>query len=778
MKYDKGKGLYENWIVAEDDFDPAFLGKSEVTAAQGNGYMGMRSTTEETYVGEVRNTFIAGTFNKFEENEVTELPNCADLIQMDIELNGYKLDLTKGKIEGYTKALNLRTGELTREVTWHLPTGERFFLMFRRFISLNDKNLMAQSVEIKPLDATATAKIASGINGQVTNSGVQHFLEGDKRLYDGRVLQMVQTTTQSKIHLVLSTVHNFYMDELHFDASALIRMERRKIMLDFNVEIPKDKTLRIEKISNIYCSRELENEGVDLEVLKKRSSKHIKSVSEKGYEKLYQESAVSWDEKIWQKYDIIIDCPQGFDQLALRFAIYHLTIMTPAHDKRMSIGAKGLTGEGYKGHTFWDTEIFILPFFIYTDPQIARSLLEYRYLSLPGAHKKAKENGFKGAMFPWESAWLEDGEVTPEWGAADIVTGMPTKIWSGFIEQHITSDVSYAVWHYYQMTNDEDYMEKYGYELFMDTALFWSSRLEWSEEEKVYYINDVVGPDEYKEHVNNNAFVNYMAHWTLKNAMVYYELIKIKKPEVFNRLNNKLELNQAYKQWVVQIDKIYLPCPDSNLIVPQDDTYLTKESIDLSKYKNQEQVGSIFKDYNLERVNELQVSKQADVLLLLYLLEDLFDDHVKKANWAYYEPRTLHDSSLSLATHCIFASKLNEIEWAYELFLKTAQIDLGPDKMSSNHGIHAASLGGLWQCVVNGFGGIRVADGILKIEPNLPRSWKKISFPMYFKGDRLLITIDRISVRVDKLTQMNRSIDIKIYHETISLVDTVAVSYN
>ena len=228
----------------------------------------------------------------------------------------------------------------------------------------------------------------------------------------------------------------------------------------------------------------------------------------------------------------------------IRFAQYHMQLMTPAHDRRMNIGAKGLSGEGYKGHTFWDTEIFLLPYFIFTMPEVARSLEEYRYLSLPGAHAKAAQGGFKGAQFPWESAWLDDGEVTPEFLGTDILTGLPTKVWSGLIEIHITADVAFGVWQYYICTGDQEFMDRYGYEIILDCAKFWLSRLETGED-GLLHMNDVVGPDEFKEHVNDNAFTNYMARWNIGKAIEDREYLKAEKPALYAALNEKLGLRMV-----------------------------------------------------------------------------------------------------------------------------------------------------------------------------------------------------------------------------------------
>ena len=237
----------------------------------------------------------------------------------------------------------------------------------------------------------------------------------------------------------------------------------------------------------------------------------------------------------WQKHPIKIKSEDPRDQLAIRSAKYHLHSMVPAHDERMNIGAKGLSGQGYKGHTFWDTEVFMLPYFTFTHPEIAEKLLTYRYLGLAGAHKKAIDNGYEGAQYPWEAAWPTDGEVTPVWGAADIVTGKAMKILSGFIEQHITSDVAFGVKQYLDVTGNQAFANEKAYEILVDTAKFWASRLEFDTSSAQYVITNVMGPDEYKEEINNNAYTNYTAHWNISYVIDLIEHLKAKKPEVYAR---------------------------------------------------------------------------------------------------------------------------------------------------------------------------------------------------------------------------------------------------
>lgn len=776
MKYDLGKNEFKNWIVSEIKFEEKYIGKTEAIFALGNGYIGLRSANEERYLNEKRDLFISGTFNKANKNEVTELPNVADVTEIEIFINGKHLMLNASNNKEYVKYLNLKTGELNRTFVYLDEEGNKYSLKFNRFVAQDRLHVIVNRVEITPLSKTANIRFISGINGQVTNTGSQHFNEGEKRVYEYKYIQMLQETSESCITFIQNSAHNIYINGDKIEEKPELSIDRRKVTISNNYDLTQGQTLVIEKFSNIYTTRDTTSENLTIEQIRDASLDEIKEISNMSYEILFNSNKEVWS-SYWNDQNIVIE-GNDYDQLAIRFAQYHLKVMTPSHDNRCGIAAKGLSGEGYKGHSFWDTEIFILPFYTYSKPEIARKLLEYRYLSIGGARKKAKDNGYEGAMYPWESAWLEDGEVTPVWGAVDIVTGKSTKIWSGFIEQHITSDITFAIWQYYMVTNDEDFMEKYGYEIMFDTAIFWASRLERDEIKQRYHINEVIGPDEYKEHIDNDAFTNWLAYWTIETAINYYNKLKESDSEVIRKLESKLSLQNAMENWTTKLPKIYLPEPrDLDNVIPQNDTFLSLEDIDLTKYKNQEHIGSMFKDYNLDQVNKIQVVKQADVVMLLYLLEHKFSKEVKKANYDYYEKRTLHDSSLSLSTHSILASDIDEKDLAYKLFQEATKIDLGENMKTSDHGIHAASLGGLWQIVVNGFGGVRMVGGNLRINPKLPENWSRLSFSFMWKGNKLDIELTKEGIKIEVKDEMLEEIEILVYDKKYVLNQILKIKF-
>lgn len=782
------------WILREDSFDVEHLGKCEAVMSLGNGYLGLRSATEEKYLGETRDLLINGTFNKFDPSAVTELPNVADMTAMEIRINNERFTLEQGTIDSYNRELNIQSAELKREIIWTSPKGDQVKLVFCRVVSLGRLHDFAIQVEITPLSDDVTIDMKSGIDGRVTNTGAQHFTDGDMRFYEGRYIQYVPKTTQSDITFVLNTTHKFWKDHEAIEVPAQLNMDLRKVYGGYHTEVKKGETLKIEKYCNVYTSRDYDMQEKNVTDIQALSLEQIKELAGIGYGKLAEDTKDEWKKQVWERIPITIEGNEQ-DNFAIHFAQYHLRLMVPAHDNRMNIGAKGLSGEGYRGHCFWDTEIFLLPYYIFTQPEIARKLEEYRYLSLPGAHKKAEHNGYQGAMFPWESAWLDDGEVTPEYQGVDIVTGLLIKVWSGFIEQHITADVAFGVWQYYTITGDQDYMDKYGYELIFDTARFWVSRLEdknrqihetvneqgiteFTEtvtEDGLYHICDVVGPDEYKEHKTDNAFTNYLAVWNIKKALEYYELLKKEKLDLFQALEEKLNLEYWYKEWTEKVDKVFLPIPNECKVLPQDSTYLTLKDIDLSKYMAQDFVGGIFRDYNLTQINQIQVSKQADVLVLFFLLEDLFPHEVKAATWAYYSARTTHDSSLSLCTHAVLAADMREKEEAYKLFKKSTEIDLGPVMTTSNAGIHTASFGGIWQGVVYGFGGLRMLGGKLRIHPFLPDEWTKLTYTIIWHGQNLQVCATHENVTVRNLTATEK-VELELCGQEVQLDGELTVS--
>ena len=772
LRFDLGEGEERNWVISETSFSEFALGKCESIMAQGNGYLGLRAATEERYSSEHRDLFIAGTYSRL-PGEVPELPNAADPIGMELIVNGEAFHLLSGTTREYRRNLDLRTGELVRRVVWNSTKGDEVEFTFRRFVSLKNLHLVGQSISIRPLNSTIRFRLISGINGRMSNSGSQHFIDGEKRSIRKRVLQLVQTTQGSGITFVHTTMHSFDLNDNPVDPAIRIAIERRRIHGSYTLDVPQGQTLTVKKISHICTGYDPEFCGRDAREIQEIALERLLAASAEGYEALFQQSAQAWRESVWQRYRLELECENAFDLVALRFAIYHLVVMTPAHDDRASVGAKGLSGEAYKGHVFWDTELYILPFFSLSNAAIARSLLQYRCRSIWAARDKAEKKGYRGLMFPWESAVPGEGETTPDYGPADVVTGRATRLWMADHEIHLMGAIAYAIWHYYQVTHDDGFMEAGGSQILFELADFWQSRMQLNSMDGLYHINDVMGPNEFKGHINDNAYTNYLALWTIQKALRWSEQLELKNPIVYARFNRKLELDTLKQEWREKSARLFLPRPrPGDSLIPEESRYLEKKEIDLTPYRDDREL--LLHDYNLDQLNDIQVTKQADLILLFYLLSDQFSTAVKEANWRFYTTRTLHLSSLSAAVHSIVANDIGRADEAYEFFRRAAEVDLGPDKHSSDEGIHAGAQGALWQAAINGFAGVRIIEEGLSIAPRLPKSWRSLAFSIVWKRQRLDIRIDHNELRIRK--PAGASLELKVYGRIHLLDETLTVS--
>jgi len=461
-----------------------------------------------------------------------------------------------------------------------------------------------------------------------------------------------------------------------------------------------------------------------------------------GWSGIVSEHEAAWGSR-WASCDIVVDGDPA-SQRALRFAAYHLNSAANPMDDRVSIGARALTGADYLGHVFWDTEIFLLPFYVFTWPEAARSLLMYRFHTLDAARAKATGMGWRGALYAWESADA-GAEVTPE-----QVVGPDRRVIDvlcGRQEQHISADVAYAVWHYWQATADEVFLLGAGAEILLETGRFWSSRAQLEADGR-RHIRGVIGPDEYHEDIDDNAFTNVMARWNINRALEIAAMLRERWPLQWVRLSAELGLDDAeLKQWSIAAETIVTGLDPKTGLLEQFSGFFGLEKIDLADYAGR----SAPMDMVLgpERTRLSQVVKQADVVALLALLPKEFPADSGAANFRYYEPKCGHGSSLSRAMHGLAAARLGETEIALGFFRQTAAIDLADTHVAIGGGIHIAALGGLWQIAVFGFAGLSLcADGVA-FDPRLPAGWLSLGFSVRWRGRALKIRIEQSAARLE-----------------------------
>ena len=718
---------YTDWTITETQFDPQKLHYKETVFTIGNGYLGTRGSFEEGYQGASPATFIHGVYDDVPV-VYTELVNCPDWLLMTLIIDGDRFRLDQGEVLRYERQLDLRDGKLTRDLRWRSPQGKTVDIHFERFASLADEHLLGLRCQIMPVDFEGTIEVQASLNGYPDNQGVLHWAW----LKQGEIKgQSTEDTNASGIWLHVQTrssgIELGIAAQLSVDgaqAQMQIKGCEGHPTLAATFTAKSAQTVTLEKVVSVFTSRETPTPA---QAAQDNLSEQL------DYQTLYSKHASAW-EQLWHDCDILIEGDLKA-QIAVRYSLFQLLICAPRHDDRISIAAKTLSGFAYRGHIFWDTEIFILPVFTLTLPQLARNLLTYRYHTLAGARRKAQSFGYPGAVYAWESAGTGD-EVTPRWVLPMSKAGDPIRIWCGDRELHITTDVVYAIWNYWQATGDDEWMLDYGAEIILDTSVFWGTRAEWNGKRERYELRDVIGPDEYHEHVHNNAFTNRMVQWHLEKALFVLDWLRREHSDRAAALEEKLELNSdRVSHWADIVRRIWVPYSDERELIEQCEGFFELEDINLEDYEPRTR--SMHVILGIEGANKRQVLKQPDVLMLLYLLRDQYDRQTMQRNWNYYSPRTDHTygSSLGPAVHAILACILDQPSVAYQHFLRAALVDLEDVRGNAAEGVHGASAGGTWQAVVFGFGGIQLTDQGPQATPHLPPGWQRLKFKLQWRGE-------------------------------------------
>lgn len=709
------------WHITEQEFIPDRQHHKETIFTIGNGYLSTRGACEEGYPDDRRATFIHGVFDDV-PLVFTELANAPDWLPLQIYLNGQRFSLDVGKVEHFERHLDLRTGLLTRTVRWCSPSGDRATLVFERFASLADQHLLCLRCQVTP-EFEGELEIRASLNGTMDNDGFNHWTwVGQGKRGDAYYLHDRTRATGIDVALAMHLLTDAEPSVDYWDAQNVPTLR-------MSVPAKPGETVSAVKFVGIATSRDTED-PVNMAV------ERVASASD--WESAFEAHRQAWSQE-WERCDIQIDGDEEA-QLAIRFNLFQLLIAAPRHDNRVNIGAKTLSGFGYRGHSFWDTEIFMLPLFIYTSPHIARNLLDYRYERLPGARQKAAANRFEGAQFPWESADTGE-EVTPTWIPHYADRTRLIRIWTGDIEIHISADVAYAAHLYWKVTGDESWFVEKGAEMILDTAKFWASRAEWDDEKGRYEFNDVIGPDEYHDHVDNNYYTNRMAQWNLQTALDVLEWLKVQAPFKADELKQRLALTpELLTNWKDVISRIYLPVEADGLI-EQFEGYFQRREVDLAALEPRHISAQVL--FGIEGCNETQILKQPDVLMLQYLLRNEFSDKEIRVNYDYYTPRTdhTHGSSLGPSIQAIMACEVGKPDDAYEHFIRAVRADLRDIRHNAGDGIHGASAGGTWQAVVFGFGGLHMTSQGWSTIPRLPKHWKRLSFRFMHRGESHTVDI-------------------------------------
>ncbi|MFH0926255.1 MAG: glycosyl hydrolase family 65 protein [bacterium] len=728
------------WLIVEKDWAPKQQKINETIFTLGNGYIGSRGVLEEIPATSSPGTFFAGIYDT-SGSKVPDLVNAPNPVDFRISASGEKFDLTAMDIKHHKRILDLYKGLLVRETLFVDSQGNKFSYQSLRFFSMDNVHLAVMQIIFIPIDYDITLTIQNAVDLSMSNSG--GIEEGKKRHYN--IYEFVKKDSVN--FLSIKTLQK----DIFIDYASLLEIKKGEEKpyitphRDFNLNIKRGETVRFTSYFSFYHLLDCP----DYNTLKKQTIKRVKESAKKGYERLLKRHINAW-EKRWEPFEINIEGDIDIER-SVHFNLYHLLISALDDHGNTSIGARTLSGEGYRGHVFWDTEIFILPFFIFNDPKIAKSLLLYRYKKLNAARTIAKKKGFEGAMFPWESADTGE-EATPTWAKGlngNIIRIHTTR------EQHISADIAYAVYYYYITTLDVDFMLQYGLELLIEIARFWLSRLEWNEKDKIYGINHVIGPDEFHEDVNNSVYTNRIAQWSIQTTSYVLKKFTQDYEKELSKLFFKLNLPfDSLNFWEEKANLIYLKKPpQGDHIIEAFDQFFQRKFVPINEL-NENMLPVIPESVKMNELDRTQLVKQADVVMLLYLFSEDYTLEEKAANYYYYDKRTLHKSSLSPAIYSIIASEIGNKVTAFHYFLISLYADLRNIHGNTREGIHAASLGGTWQAVINGFGGLRIKKGLLSFDPHLPEHWKALSFKIMWRNREFSISITYKDIKISFKSQI------------------------
>ncbi len=747
------------WQVYSSNWSAELQGTEETLFALGNGYVGSRGILEENPRGCCPGTFFAGVFDRL-TSQVPELVNAPNPIDLRVSAAGQKLDVTAMDVLDHRRVLDMRRAALARRTVYANAQRERFSYQSLRFFSLTNRHLAVMRVFLQPLDGPASLVVNTAVNASVVNKGIT--TEGDKKHFNihevakaGDVNYLCVKTFEKATLLAYGTL----LEITHRNRT--FRQPQRT----FELNVRRGETVCLTLYISCFTSRHLNPSRI-----RKAAVDNAERSAARGFDALFQEHAKAWAIR-WKHADIGIAGDPDAER-ALRFNLYHLLLMANDADHDAGIGAKGLTGEGYRGHTFWDAEIFILPFFSYLFPQVARNLLLYRYHRLPAARALARQRGYEGAMFPWESADTGE-ETTPEWHKD--LDGTIKAITTGQYEQHITADIAYAAVQYYFFSGDDEFMLRYGLELLVEAARFWTSRLGYNRRRRYYEIRNVTGPDEFHENVNNNAYTNALAGWTLATAARLLRAFREKAQGAVKKTEQRIQLRTGEpEEWRRIAGQIHLKRQGD--LLEAFEGYFRLRRLPLPELDDY--FIPLLPSMPARDLERTQFVKQADVVMLHYLLPDAFSRREIRRNFDFYEARTLHKSSLSPAIHAAVAARLGDMVKAKRYLMASLFTDLKNVHGNTEHGIHAASLGGTWQAVVLGFAGVRVDHGVLQVEPHLPPAWKAVSFALQWRGDSVWITVEQRQVKLRWETSKKKAVlPVRLAGKTRRLIPNRTVTW-
>ena len=715
----------------------------------GNGYLGYRGTLEEADLSEMPATIVSGLYDRYGDlwREPVNAPNSLSFTIFSQNKEGKTpLTVTNKNLVSHIQSLDFRYGIHRRKTSWDLSceVGGPCIVKVdsERFVHMEEKNLLCLRYSI-----TATSDVSltlrQGIDCNIRDLNGPH-LEN-----------FIQTRSESLCSVLCRTrelKHDLSVTSLREDTGSWVSdldldPDNNSVFYLLKINLTKNEVFTSIVYASICTSLEKTEPG-------KITVEQVYSAQRKGWTKLLEEHKKKWD-SLWETGDVIIEGDTEAQQ-ELRYSLYQLQILAPRHTDSASVPARALSGQTYKGAVFWDTEMFISPYFLATDPSVVRRFVMYRIKTLDGARRKASWYGYRGAFYAWESQETGD-DVCSDFNVVDVFTGRPVKTWFKDKQVHITAAVAYGLVQYLQISGERAILADGGLEMLLECARFYISLAWYSPERKRYEILDVIGPDEYHERVHNNAFTNRMVLYTLEKALSYLIEIEMNENQTASDVCSKIGFSKEERERLEDLIKnIYIPQPRQDGVIEQFDDYFRHEDCSLREVKSRLKNPKEYWGGSGGVASATQIIKQADVALLLSLFDNEYPLSVLKSNFDYYEPRTEHGSSLSPCVYSLLACDIGDSERGYSFFRKTAGIDItGKSKQFAGlvyiGGTHPGASGGAWLSVVRGFCGFRIRNGEITIKPCLPETWTKVTFFVILRQEKFKITVTKETYSICKI---------------------------
>ena len=744
------------WSIIEEGFDRELVKSSESIFSIGNGAMGQRANFEEQYSGETfQGSYIAGVYypdktrvgwwkNGYPEYFAKVL-NAPNWIGIDVYIDGEVLDLnTCKKVEGFSRELNMKEGWYQRIFMAVLPNDVKISVKVTRFLSLDLDEVGAINYEVTAESGDAEIKFVPYLDSGITNEDSNwddKFWNTTSVTSEANQAFIEAHTMKTNFETCTFMESRLFLNGKALDSKPVEKTAEFRVAHEFVQTVKKGETLALHKFGGYVVSR-----NHKASALVEASKRSLAKAFNLGFEALLDKQKQAWA-KIWEMSDITIEGDIKAQQ-GIRFNIFQLNQTYLGKDSHLNIGPKGFTGEKYGGSTYWDTEAYCIPFYMATkDQNVARSLLKYRYNHLEKAIENAQKLGFSNGAALYPMVTMNGEECHNEWEIT-------------FEEIHRNGAIAFAIYNYYRFTGDYSYIPEMGLEVLIGIARFWHQRANFSALKDKYVILGVTGPNEYENNVNNNWYTNYLAKWCIDFTIEQLQKVDDGYNEDYNRIIGKTKLTDTeVSQWAKVADNMYFPYSEDKGVFLQQDGFLDKQLVTVSELPKAQR--PINQKWSWDRILRSPYIKQADVLQCFYFFEDHFSEEELEKHFDFYEPFTVHESSLSPCVHSIQAAKLNRMQQAYTFYLRTSRLDLDDYNREVEEGLHITSMAGTWMSIVEGFGGMRVVDDKLSFEPKIPEQWEAYSFKINFRDRILKVTVKKDSTELLLNGQEDMSIRLK-----------------